>query len=191
MSCQNKITLGIDGSLGEVYKLKRIDIDQISYLIAKRVNDVLGYTVISGVGDDLITKIFQTVRTKSRGINVDDILYLLDMLKKETVDIISSDAISHYNKKKINKTRTVWTRVDRVHSENVNGQGMIDQNGVSGSPLNRFTYDKAHLTNDDISIESYHPSVWTSVDRVHSQNVNGQGMIDRNGVSGSQVALRF
>ncbi len=34
-------------------------------------------------------------------------------------------------------------------------------------------------------------TIWNSVDRSNSQNVNGQGMINKRGVYGSSVALRF
>lgn len=34
-------------------------------------------------------------------------------------------------------------------------------------------------------------TIWNSVDRSNSRNVNGQGMINKRGVYGSSVALRF
>jgi hypothetical protein len=192
MSFENKITLGADGLLQDTYRLEDVHIEDISRTISRKVNGVLGYNVLSGVGSKLITDIFDTVRRQSTRIHVDDVGSILDMLKRQTVSIITTDAIAHYDKKKKIEPRSIWTRVDRVHSRNVNGDGMINRKGVSGSPIDHNTFNKgpsAGLEDEDPIVESF--SVWSSVDRVHSQNVNGNKMITANGVRGSYVPLRF
>jgi hypothetical protein len=133
---RQKLYLGPSAIIGNTsYKLIKDDIRFISSRIKDRVNETVGKVVISGVGDELVADTFEIVRLNYGNILTGGGITLFDQLADKTIDIIATDAISHYTRKETESTRTIWTSVDRVHSQNVNGQGMINKKGVSGSSV--------------------------------------------------------
>jgi hypothetical protein len=135
LNAQNVFTGSIISALSSKrYVLNRMQLDSISMRVKERVNRELGRKVVSGVGDELIGSTFEIIRSRFERLIIEN-RTLYEQIEDKVIDTIARDVTSFYNHEETESKRTVWVKVDRDTSRNVNGNGMINERGVYGSEV--------------------------------------------------------
>jgi hypothetical protein len=135
LNAQNVFTGSIISALSSKrYVLNRMQLDSISMRVKERVNRELGRKVVSGVGDELIGSTFEIIRGRFERLIIEN-RTLYEQIEDKVIDTIARDVTSFYNHEETESKRTVWVKVDRDTSRNVNGNGMINERGVYGSEV--------------------------------------------------------